>query len=201
MKRFFLCFFSLTAFALSAQLDFGIRAGLNAPGLNVREFTAQSEFESLESSSRNLGFHAGFYGRINAVVLFVQPELLYTFVNQSLTAKASAGGNDQELSVNLHRLDIPLLVGQQFGPFRYQLGPVYSVNLGEAGDAIDSDNLRSGTFGYQLGLGVKISKFSIDLRYEGHFSGVTEEIILNNTSYETDLRVDQLILALGYELF
>lgn len=188
-------FFSLGA---SAQLDFGLRAGVGLAGASIDEFEGGTNFESLESTERPLTYHGGIYAKVSLAMLFIQPEVLITNINQTLQAKSS---NNPDLPINLsfNRLDVPLLVGTKLGPIRAVVGPVFSMNLSEVSDNL-GDNLNSGGFGYQAGIGLELGSLQLDLRYESSFSSWASAVIINNTAYNADLRSNQLMLCLAFDL-
>lgn len=184
--------------SLLAQVNFGIKGGLNLPDIKVKNFTPDINYEDLEVPNRTYGFHAGIFFKIDAKVLFIQPEILYTRVDQSLMAIDVPNIVPKELAVNLNRLDIPIMVGKELGPLRLMAGPIYSANISSNSEAWE-DEIEEGTLGYQVGFGFEISKIIIDFRYEGPFSQTASAIIIEETGYETDLRVNQLIVSLAYK--
>jgi len=201
MKKLFLATLFLFSLGANAQLDFGIRAGAGLAKAGINDFnSAQQAIEDIEDAERELSFHAGIYFKIKTPLLFIQPEVIFSQINQSVNADQGANSPARSLELDLSRVDIPILIGKKFGPMRVMAGPVYSANLSDLTGDISSD-IETGTFGYQLGLGFEIKKLLIDLRYEGAFSPWASEIIVDNSSYQVDLRTSQLLLCIGFELF
>tara|TARA_B100001115_G_C15845004_1_gene425210 strand:- start:952 stop:1560 length:609 start_codon:yes stop_codon:yes gene_type:complete len=187
--------------SLQAQLDFGLRAGVGLAKAGISDFnSAQQAIEDIEDAERELSYHAGIYFKIKTPVLFIQPEVIFSQVSQSVNAQQSGTTAERSLELDMSRVDIPLLIGKQFGPLRLMAGPVYSANISDLSGNIDSD-LKSGTFGYQLGLGFEIKKLLIDVRYEGAFSPWASNLIVDQTEYQVDLRTSQILVCLGFELF
>ncbi len=198
MKKAWVFIFCLTLGSIQAQIDLGVKAGVNAPGIRLENFkTSAGAIEELQSPDRHFGFHLGAFAKINALLLFIQPEVLYTNLNANVHALEA--GNKQNLNLNFHRLDIPVLIGKKIGPVRLMVAPVYSINL-DSSNEISRDDLEAGSFGYQAGVGVEFGKFHVDLKYEGHFSETARSIIINETPYTADMRVNQLILSMGFDL-
>ena len=54
---------------------------------------------------------------------------------------------------------------------------------------------KNAVFAYQAGLGLDISKLTVDLRYEGNFSN---QATLGNN--EGEVRINQVMLSLGLKL-
>ncbi len=193
-------FFSLSA---QAQLDLGIRAGAGLSKANISDVqSAVSSIQSIEDAGRELSFHAGGYIKIGLPLVFLQAEAIFNQLSQTATVDAG-GGDIRDIELDMSRIDIPILVGTKLGPLRAMLGPVYSANLSDLSGKIGSD-IEAGTWGYQLGVGIEISRLIIDLRYEGAFSPWASSLIVNNVSgatINTDLRSSQIMLCLGFELF
>lgn len=202
MKKWILSsLFALISIGLSAQVDLGLRAGAGLAKAGINDFeSAMQAIESIEDAERELSFHAGLYLKIKTPLLFIQPEVIFSQISQSVNA--SQGGNNpaRSLELDLSRVDIPVLIGKSFGPLRLMAGPVYSANVSDLTGDIESD-LESGTFGYQLGLGLEFKKLIIDVRYEGAFNPWASNLVIDNTNYQVDLRTSQLLLCVGFELF
>ncbi len=201
MKKLFLACFVLFSLGANAQLDFGLRAGAGLAKAGINDFnSAQQAIEDIEDAERELSFHAGIYFKIKTPLLFIQPEVVFSQINQSVNADQGANSPARSLELDLSRVDIPILIGKKFGPMRVMAGPVYSANLSDLTGDVNSD-IETGTFGYQLGLGFEVKKLLIDLRYEGAFSPWASQIIVDNSAYQVDLRTSQLLLCIGFELF
>ncbi len=191
----------LLSLSLSAQLDFGLRAGVGLAKTGISDFqSTQQAIQTLEGADRELSYHLGIYAKIKTPLLFIQPEIIFSQVNQSVDANQVGATNPRNLELDVSRVDIPLLVGKKLGPVRLLAGPVYSANISDLTGDISSD-LESGTFGYQVGVGVEIRKFMLDIRYEGAFSSFASNLIVDQTNYQVDLRTNQLMVCLGFELF
>lgn len=202
MKKLTLLIALLIGISANAQLDLGIRAGAGLAQAGISDFnSAVSAIEGIESGDREISFHAGAYLKIDLPIVFVQVEGIFNQMNQ--TASVNPGNNQplENIELDLSRMDFPILVGTDLGPLRAMVGPVYSVNLSDLNDKVGSENLEAGTWGYQLGVGLQLSKLIIDLRYEGAFSPWASNLIVNQTDYSVDLRSSQLLLCLGFELF
>jgi hypothetical protein len=200
-KTFYLAVLFSLGTALNAQLDFGLRAGVGLAKAGISDFeSAQQAIEDMEDAERELSFHAGLYFKIDAPAFFIQPEVIFSQINQSINADQVGTGDLRSLELDLSRVDIPLLIGTDFGPLRLMAGPVYSANISDLSGNVSTD-LESGTFGYQIGAGLQFSKLIIDVRYEGAFSPWASNLIVDQTNYQVDLRTSQLLVCLGFELF
>lgn len=189
----------LSFLSAQAQFDFGIRAGVNFPNASFDDFKGNTNYEDVASGDRELGYHAGVFARIKLVVLHVQPELIFTHISHTAKAKA-ANGDESDIDISFNRIDIPLLVGKAFGPVNVKVGPVISFNVGEQSDVLEN-GLQNGSWGYQLGAGLDIGKFNLELRYEGPLSRTAEALRIDGENFQTDTRINQIIVGIGYELF
>jgi len=192
----------------SAQMfQWGIKAGLGLNSLKIADLTGLedgSDVYDLVTNDNVMGYHVGFQTRINIAMIFIQPELYFNdggakieeFKNDALEAT---------YNVNFQRVDLPLLVGVELGPARINLGPVgsYVVNESISGDVqnLDPDYTvfsQSMTWGFQAGLGIDLSKISLDVRYEGSLSSLGESITVGGADYQLDARPSQWIFSLGF---
>ena len=191
----------LLAFAFSqtstAQLDFGVKAGLNYNSESIQE-TGQDLFEGAESKT---GYHAGIWLRFKLPIIgfYLRPELVYTNLENELLYKES-----QTTSYNFQKVDIPVLIGKKFfgignvfaGPsFQYILNSDFSLNDIEN---VDTDGF---TVGLQFGAGIELNNLGIDVRWERGLNTV-ESTFLNvstNTNVTFDTRVNQIIIGLSYK--
>lgn len=137
---------------------FGIKGGMNYNSNGNYFDDAQLIFGD---PFDNLGFHAGFFGKIKFGPFFLRPELMYSQLKTELNSETFL----------TQRVDAPALLGLgllgQFltvfaGPsFHYTLQDDLNLNA-------DQSNFN---VGYQAGIGVNIGKLGIDLRYERVMSG------------------------------
>lgn len=159
MKKLFFCFLSLTlgtALFAQTQPKFGLKAGLNIANT--------SNTETGESGTK-LGAHAGALAHIHLAPSFsLQPELMYS--NQ--------GGEFNGVKVNLHYLNIPLLVQYNFNNgFRLQTGPQAGFLVGvddridgEQSNIFSTDDFKSTDVSWSFGLGyLSRTGIGIDGRY------------------------------------
>ncbi len=163
-----------------------------------------------KSTDNKLGFHAGVFSRISILGFYVQPEVLFTNNGGTIEVQQSAQGTANEIrEYTYNKIDVPVMVGKMFaGIFRVNLGPTFSyllsdeVNGSNAANQIQDviENYNDATIGYQVGIGLDISKLIIDLKYEGNLSRLGNEISVYGESFNTDIRNTQLIVSIGLKL-
>ncbi len=185
--------FSMTAFAQSDS-GFGIKGGLNYNG-NGNYF--ESAGDAAREPDRNIGYHAGVFGKIKLGPIYLRPELVYS------KTKSDYNGDSFDMS----KLDLPALVGiKVIGPLHVFAGPAFQYILDSEFDGISIDNIENDfSVGAHLGAGVNLGKLGIDLRYERGLSSNEAKFINTNIQDASvegrlDTRPDQLILSLSLKL-
>jgi hypothetical protein len=187
---------------LSAQMDFGIKGGLNISNVKASEILTD-DYRINPAASGNLGYHVGGFLRASMVGIFIQPELYFSSLSSEFKVEdlSGTGTADQLVKQKIGRIDVPVLVGVKLGTFRLGLGPVGSIIVSDKSDLNDitgyEATLKSATFGYQLGAGVDIWKIGIDLRYEGNLTKLGDHLDIGGQTINLDNRVRQIIISLG----
>jgi len=162
---------------------FGIKGGMNYNSNGNYFDDAQLIFGD---PFDNLGFHAGFFGKIKFGPFFLRPELMYSQLKTELNSETFL----------TQRIDAPALLGLGL------LGQFITVFAGPSFHYTLHDDLSATTaqsnfnLGYQAGFGVNIGKLGIDLRYERELSGTNVDFdqILTGTG---DFKSQQLICGLS----
>ncbi len=198
-KGFFLAIALLTGHLALGQFELGARAGVNLQRIKVDEFIGDNTYSEVLEGEREVGYHAGIYAKIDLVGFYIQPEAIFTQINNTFTFE-NGTQRPGELEVTFHRFDVPILAGIKLGPLRLNAGPVISFNLEEQHDAFEA-GFRHGSWGYQAGVGLNIGKIRIDGRYEGPLSKSADAITFGEKTYALDARTSQIIIGVGVKLF
>ena len=200
MKKYFIIAFLVTAtiFGANAQLlpslQFGLKAGLNFSSLK------SEEGNWLDASTRT-GYQAGVWARVGGAGVHFQPELYLT--GKSTEAKLVDPERDAEGNITFTSLDLPLLLGTRIGlgpaGLRIVAGPVVSFvvdkNIGESLQQVtEFSEYKNQAWAVTGGLGVDISNFRIDARYEHGLS----ELSKNDSAPQ---KVNLWPVGVGYRLF
>lgn len=196
---FLLCFFALSgAEAQKKGFAFGIKGGVNLSRLTMGDvFTTRYDDQGnpylgydgkevrdnlKESFNTRTGAVGGIWMRFGRT-LFIQPEVLVSTKGGSFKIIE----NDQQLpvektvNIKYSNIDVPLLIGLKGGPFRILAGPVASFRIGDNQRLRDAfryytsdlgNAMSQATFGYQLGAGLDLGNFSLDVRKEGSFTNL-----------------------------
>ena len=185
----------------NAQLDFGLKAGLNYNSNSIKE-TAQDVFDGAKSKT---GYHAGIWLRLKLPVvgLYLRPELVYTNLKNDVVFNYLTL-NPKTTSFNFQKIDIPVLLGKKvFGIGNIYVGPSFQYVLDSDFSVSDITSVDTDGFtvGLQFGGGVEFGKLGIDVRWERAFSDIESSFASNlipNGSF--DARINQIIIGLSYKL-
>ncbi len=192
--------------ALGAQMSFGPKAGLSHSKLRIDDsFNTNDGIYRYNTVDAKTGFHAGLFARVCVAGFFVQPEVLFTSAGGTVEVR-SPNAVQEIRELNYNKLDMPVLAGKKFlGFVRAEIGPVFSLMLSD--DARNTElvsevkqNYNSSTIGYQMGVGIDISKVYIDLRYEVSLSKFGDSINIGSGEFSTDMRTSIVSLSVGINL-
>ncbi|MGZ3757388.1 MAG: porin family protein [Mucilaginibacter sp.] len=174
MKKYLLSAVILIAISISAKAQFnlGIKGGVNYSTINS---------DNLKSSSV-AGYQAGVFARVGGGI-YLQPEVYLS----SSGGEFTSNDNTYSGNVKFTNLNVPVLVGLQFGPknlnFRVMAGPEYISVLSQDRSLSSNFNAAYNNFGtayknnmlgYQAGFGVDLGAITADLRYQGNFSNFND---------------------------
>ena len=182
-----------------AQIDFGIKGGLN---LNFsKEANIVGDFNFSNNSENNLGFHLGVMAEfeIQALGLAIRPEILYTRLKYDYNDLIETGSQ----SLTNQRIDIPVLVGINItGPLRLLVGPSFQFVIDNDFEVSEFREVNKQAFSLnaQLGIGLKLEKFDVDIRWEKGLSNAESNFVtdLVNAGLNFDTSPNQLILGVAY---
>ncbi|MFD2574159.1 porin family protein [Spirosoma soli] len=191
-----------------SRLSFGnfISADANpngSPNVNIDGQTFRNSIN--DSFASRTGTSFGIYTRFGKN-LFLQPELLYS--TRSGSFEVVRNGQAQQVTVKTTSFDIPILLGLKGGPLRVMAGPVVSLRVDDnqrLGEAVRqytngtlNDAWSKAYYGYQVGGGLDIGSFGLDVRYEGNISEVAQ---INGDSGRFSQRFRSWQVTLAYQLF
>lgn len=180
MRKILLAFF-LLGMTVSAQAQFGVRAGFNSANFSDTNFDAKS------------GFHIGAYYSIGAGFLTVEPGIQYSQKGYQGTEAVTGKSVDEKLGY----IDIPVLV-------RVNLIPAINVFAGPQASLFASSEYKLGdeTFdsseaikGYDIGgvVGAQVKLplgFNVQANYDFGLSSLNY--------YDADVKNQVFKISLGY---
>lgn len=205
MKKIILACFLLvlTTDHLQAQLQFGLKAGLN---YNSDSFENVSD-DVLNGAKTKTGIHTGLWVRAKLPVIgfYIRPEIIYTELNNSVNYDTQFTA-PKTTDFKFRKIDVPVLIGKKFlGIGNVFAGPSFQYILSSDFELNDLREVSTESFslGIQLGAGIELGRLGIDLRWERGLSK-TETVFVDNTIFDSnfnfDKRVSQIIFGVSYRL-
>lgn len=167
-----------------------------------------------QSFNTRTGAVGGIYARFGRTI-FIQPEVLVSTKGGSFEIIQTDKEIPVTKTVNIKysNIDVPLLIGLKGGPIRILAGPVASFRIGDNQNLRDAfkqytsnlnNALNQATFGYQIGAGLDLGNFSLDVRKEGSFTNLAS-FELNSQPIDASASVKQKVtswqVTLGIKLF
>ncbi len=151
---------ALIAISASAQLEFGVKGGVNLANLGG----------DVNDTKMKIGFMVG--GFANYAVndqLSVQPELMFSQAG----CKYDAGGDTYKIDLNY--IVLPVMVKYSFGAINLQAGPQFGYLLSAKDDGTDiKDGMKSIDLGLNIGAGYQMDKIGIEARYNLGLSNIND---------------------------
>jgi len=203
MKRLLILVTFLSFQVSSAQVDFGVKAGLNYNSLDdLNIIGGIGGFDENVKSEEQVGFHAGVFTQFNFTKLYLRGELLYV-------QNSSAYNNmliPDDTKLKLVTLEVPILVGLKVtGPLKFYIGPSFVHNLdNDFADVFDLNFERDFSLAYNLGTTLTFNKIDIDLRYSSGFSenvaSFLEDMPSDGFGYIINTRPSQFLLSVSYQI-
>lgn len=191
-----------------AQVFFGVKGGVSTTNIDPNEIKITddggTERLGIALKQANFGVHAGIVLQAYFNKFLLQPEINFNSnkVDYELQDFSSTDLLTEVRSEKYQYLDIPILVGIQAGPVRFQAGPEAHVFIASISDIEDEGYdpaFDAATFGWIGGLGFDIWKsLTLDIRYEGNFSKFGSHFKFNGQEYEFDQSPARILFSLGF---
>ena len=190
----------------------GIKGGVNLARLETDGLVtlngAVIKDQLLASLDTKQSYVGGIYARLGRKI-FIEPEVLVSTKGGSIYVP----GLSQTKQFTFTNIDVPVLLGLRWKIFHVMAGPVASYTLKTDTELNDLINLvttkYTGTaaeiasktsFSYQVGGGIDLLGFTLDVRYEGNLSQLTNTLpIPAGITFSPRLNLYQV--TLGYKIF
>ncbi len=184
------------------QVDVGIKGGLNLNQVKADDFAQAGYNYNLKTlNTINAGFHFGLFSQFKVYGVLIQPEILFTSVQNDLEYKDLEYNEVKKIRQEFNYLDIPVLAMLKYKFIKLELGPVSSILLDENSFLFDEIGYKQKfnifSLGYQAGLGFDNSKITFDIRYEGHLTNTGDLIEIGDEKFEYNSTLQQLIFSFG----
>lgn len=190
----------------------GIKGGVNLARLETDGLItlngAVIKDQLLASLETKQSYVGGIYARLGRKI-FIEPEVLVSTKGGSIYIP----GLSQTKQFTFTNIDVPILLGFRWKIFHVMAGPVASYTLKtdtELNDLINlvtkkylgsvSEIATKTSFSYQVGGGIDLLGFTLDVRYEGNLSQLTKALpIPAGITFSPKLNLYQV--TLGYKIF
>jgi hypothetical protein len=198
--------------ATSSFFRIGIKGGVNLARLETDGLVtlngAVIKNQLQASLDTKQSYVGGIYARLGRKI-FIEPEVLVSTKGGSIYVP----GLSQTKQFTFTNIDVPVLLGVRWKIFHVMAGPVASYTLKTDTELNDLINLvttkYTGTtaeiaaktsLSYQVGGGIDLLGFTLDVRYEGNLSQLTNTLpIPTGITFSPKLNLYQV--TLGYKIF
>ena len=201
-----LCTLLLT-FRGSAQIEFGMKAGISSFQLgqkSVVDWTTQNKFFT-QLTEAEYGHHFGLYTRILFTNFYVEPSVLFqsSSFTYMLEEYSESGVIHLVTNERYNQVQIPVMMGLKAGFFRLQAGPVANVLISKTSDLWNVDAYREQfktfQYGLQAGVGVDVWRFRFDVVYENNLGYAGENINIGGRDFLLNPNPSRILFTLGYK--
>jgi hypothetical protein len=131
---------------------------------------------------------------------FIQPEVLYNSTRVSY--RIDSFFTPRVFTDSYKNIDFPLIIGLKSGAVRLGGGPVGHLFFDNETGFDDYEGFAAVvedlTWGWQAGLGLDFWKLHIDLRYEGNFSKLGDNITFFGEEFDFATDNNRIIASLGF---
>ncbi|MFW5792820.1 MAG: hypothetical protein ACOCWC_00950 [Bacteroidota bacterium] len=202
-----LAFFLMLIISANSQTQYGIRGGINFSSLGNNEVTF-GDYKLVGEPDNYFGYHIGATSMFDVSFLYLQPELLFSSVGSFLRLEDIRDGAGIEDRVyfkqSVYKVDVPVIIGYEYGPIRFGAGPVYTMIIGSSNDYDESilnvsyeQNYNLSSLAYQVGVGLGLGNLLLDLKYEGGITSFGKDVKIGDISNPFNARPRQIILSIG----
>lgn len=196
---------SLTA---TAQIEFGVKAGLTTQSLQGESFTFDRDGRqdlrfALEDA--DYGFQFGGLLRIPLSPKWtLQPEVT---LNSAKNTFRLDNPNDQSQVAEVFEeryndVNVPVLFSYKLAFLQLHAGPVGHFYVSDRSDLRDREGIDrvfdTFTLGYALGGGVDIGPLTLDVRYDGNFANYGETFTIRGEEIDIDQAPRRWIGSVAY---
>lgn len=181
----------------------GIKGGLLLSTSDIK-YHFNSGGRDYKHSSTNPGFEVGVQVRVGLPVtrLLLQSEIVYNRTTGSFDTDPAVIGADQ-VKIRSNAFDVPVLVGWKFSVFRLMAGPSFRFPIDQVYTTNDertkiAPRLKNFVLGFQVGLGADLGRLTIDVRYCGNFTNLTDKSVTDVTIDGLKATQRKVAISIGY---
>ena len=213
--RVSILFFSLTSYMVVAQGSLGVNFGLNDDNFGSIE-NLRTKVDDYNLDFKNsTGFQLGVFTEIDLITFYIRPEINLIFSKSKNGAAYTSLSNDSTIlneSINIAQhsykstdIQVPIIFGYKvLGPISLFAGPTFKYNLSNSSN-FDLEEIKDKyNLSILLGTRVKVTSFSIGLRYERGLNN-NELLIINANGIDldnanVDTTTNKLSLNISYDI-
>jgi hypothetical protein len=179
MKKtlFTLALLCMAVVSFGGIFDLGVKAGMNSS-----KFTLKQSIDDLKADAK-AGYEYGAFMRVGGKHLYFQPEVNFVTKNSTASYTTNSGTTTTTTTTKYSAVQVPLLAGFKFldikaASLHLITGP--SISFAPKTKLEDAESVLSNksAWTWQLGAGIDLLIFSVNLRYEWGLSDFT----LNNAA-------------------
>lgn len=180
---------ALAVVTFASTFDLGIKAGYNTSKLASDMSTFKPDIQG--------GYNFGAFGRFGGKKFYLQPEFLYVVKNGGYSTSATTD------AIKMKSIQVPVLLGLKVldlkvASIRAFTGPAISFPTGYDSSKNFSYNFNNSVWDYQLGAGVDVLMFTLDVRYEW---GLSKSFDTTNPGSNFTSKGNTFTVSLGFKIF
>ncbi|HRZ97661.1 MAG TPA: outer membrane beta-barrel protein [Paludibacter sp.] len=211
MKRtLFVAVILLSFTSVSAQFNFGIKAGYNS-SLSANNFgTVFDGSYNLNSVQHEVwnNFHMGAFARFIKKKFYIEPSILYSLEKKQYEITLDDLVNNEitpDKFAEIKTIDVPILFGiklldLRIANIRAFAGPKLRFDAGSTPRVSDVgefiSDVKKANLGFELGAGVDVLMFALDLQY--NLIGDMYETKIENVKFDPS---STFVVSLAWKLF
>jgi len=203
---FLLAVLLFVAGGLSAQIEFGLKAGLATEALQEERFDLSQTGRDnirLALSDATYGFQFGAMLRVPLSDRFgLQTEATFNTSASEFRFDDDEQGITRVFRERYNDLNVPLLASWKLAFLRFNAGPVGHFFVSSSSDLRDADGRERvwDTFnlGYALGVAADIGPLTLDVRYDGNFSKYGEDFSVAGETFRVDQAAKRWVGSVAY---
>ncbi|MGB5463149.1 MAG: outer membrane beta-barrel protein [Aureibaculum sp.] len=195
-------FFSYAIAQAQIDINYGVTTGINYNSNGDLSITGTiAGLDEKITGKKDVGYHIGLYTQFNLPKLYIRPELFFKRTKNTYNHILSPSSE-----FKLSTLELPVLVGFKIiKPINFYIGPSLQYIIdNDFSSNFDLSIDKELILEFNIGLGVQLDKFGIDLRYKTGFSEnlaiYIDDIPADGVGYSIDSKSDQLVLSFSYQL-
>ena len=217
MKKFLLAIVAITTLSMGSAVAGNNLLGLFNVGGRIGIISSSEGIPTTSDGVKDAikaegtGWTGNVFARINIpkLPLYIQPELQYTNTTINIPTIDSILGKDEQTTETHKYIDMPLLLGAEFGigdlvSLRVNAGPVFAIASEKGFKDLTEDDFVNAWEGlktdphmtWTAGLGVKVLDIIAEIRYNGNFNGgkidtsnIEDSINTQRTSWNLSLGI------------